>query len=91
MRHSPAGGRVLLRAASEEGAVRLSVEDTGIGIPAEHLPHVFDRFWQATRATRAGAGLGLAICKGIVEAHGGRIWATSSAGSGTIIHITLPA
>ena len=91
LKFTPAGGRVLLRAASEEGAVHLSIEDTGIGIPSEHLPHVFDRFWQATRASRAGAGLGLAICKGIVEAHGGRIWATSTEGSGTTIHITLPA
>jgi PAS domain S-box-containing protein len=91
LKFTPTGGRVTLRAASDEGAMRISVEDTGIGIPPEDLPYVFDRFWQATRSSRAGAGLGLAICKGIVEAHGGRIWATSTAGSGTSIHITLPA
>ncbi|HEX2198121.1 MAG TPA: ATP-binding protein [Burkholderiales bacterium] len=91
LKFTPAGGRISLRAANEEGAVRISVEDTGIGIPPENLPHVFDRFWQASRASRAGAGLGLAICKGIVEAHGGRIWAISTEGGGTSIHITLPA
>jgi PAS domain S-box-containing protein len=91
LKFTPAGGRVSLRAASEEGAVRISIEDTGVGIPEENLPHIFDRFWQATRSSRAGAGLGLAICKGIVEAHGGRIEATSNEGRGTSIHITLPA
>ena len=91
LKFTPAGGRVSLRAVSEEGAVRISVEDTGIGIPPQSLPRIFDRFWQATRSSRAGAGLGLAICKGIVEAHGGRIWASSTEGSGTSIHITLPA
>ncbi len=91
LKFTPAGGRVSLRAAREEGAVCISVDDTGIGIPPEALAHIFDRFWQASRTSRAGAGLGLAICKGIVEAHCGRIWATSAEGSGTSIHIALPA
>ena len=91
LKFTPAGGRISLRADSEEGAVRISIEDTGVGIPQESLPHIFDRFWQASRASRAGAGLGLAICKGIVEAHGGRIEATSAEGRGTKIQITLPA
>ena len=91
LKFTPAGGRVTLRAATEEGAVRISIEDTGVGIPQEDLPHLFDRFWQARRASRAGAGLGLAICKGIVEAHGGRIEAASTEGRGTSIHVTLPA
>jgi signal transduction histidine kinase len=81
---------VSLHATQVEGAVQISVRDAGAGIPEEDLPHVFDRFWQANRASRAGAGLGLAICKGIVEAHGGRIWAVSTVGQGTTIHFTLP-
>ena len=91
LKFTSAGGRVSLRAASEAGAVRISVEDTGVGMPQESLPHIFDRFWQANRSSRAGAGLGLAICKGIVEAHGGRIEATSTEHRGTRIHFTLPA
>jgi PAS domain S-box-containing protein len=84
------GRGVSVRAARLEQAVQISVTDSGTGIPEEDLPHLFDRFWQANRASRAGAGLGLAICKGIVEAHGGRIWAASAVGRGTTIHFTLP-
>jgi PAS domain S-box-containing protein len=90
VKFTPEGGSIRVRGRAIDGAVQISVEDSGKGISAENLPHIFDRFWQANRASRAGAGLGLAICKGIVEAHGGRIWATSIAGSGTSIHITLP-
>ena len=67
-----------------------SVTDTGAGIPEEDLGHVFDRFWQAKRTERRGAGLGLPICKGIIEAHGGRIWAESVVGRGTTFFFTLP-
>lgn len=79
--------------AGEDGhpGVRVVVEDTGPGISAEHLPHVFDRFWQARSTRRAGAGLGLAIARGVVEAHGGRIHATSAPGQGTTFEFTLPA
>jgi signal transduction histidine kinase len=72
------------------GEVRIVVRDTGSGIPAEHLPHLFDRFWQARDARRGGAGLGLAIAKGIVEAHGGRIWVESSLGAGSTFGFSLP-
>jgi signal transduction histidine kinase len=78
-----------VRAANTDGAVQISVTDSGHGIPADDLPHVFDRFWQADRTSRAGAGLGLAICKGIVEAHGGRIWAVSAVGRGTTLHVEI--
>ena len=66
------------------------MKDTGAGIAAEEMPHVFDRFWQAQKARRAGAGLGLQIVKGIVEAHGGRIWVESEVGVGTTFYFTLP-
>ena len=90
LKFSDAGGKVVVRAANTDGAVQLSVEDSGHGIPKDDLPHVFERFWKANRASRAGAGLGLAICKGIVEAHGGRIWAASTLGRGTTLHFEIP-
>jgi PAS domain S-box-containing protein len=89
IKFTPRGGKVVLHACSTEGGVQLSVADSGAGIPAEELPYIFDRFWQAERASRLGAGLGLAIAKGIVDAHGGRIWAESAPGSGTTIRFTL--
>jgi signal transduction histidine kinase len=92
VKFTPAGGRILVRAdRGEHGEVRVAVEDTGPGIPPEHLEHVFDRFWQARSTRRAGAGLGLAIARGVVEAHGGRITARSEVGKGTTFEFTLPA
>lgn len=70
--------------------VRISIKDTGPGIPAENLPYVFDRFWQAKEAKRLGTGLGLAIVKGIVERHGGEIWAESVNRQGTTFVMQLP-
>jgi signal transduction histidine kinase len=89
LKFTPSGGRVRISATPFDGKIRFGVADTGIGIPAEQLSHVFDRFWQA-RGDRRGAGLGLAIAKGFVEAHGGRIWAESAAGEGTSFYFTLP-
>jgi signal transduction histidine kinase len=66
------------------------VRDTGSGIAAEHLPHLFDRFWQARRTERQGAGLGLPIVKGVIEAHGGRVWVESAPGQGTCFFFTVP-
>ncbi len=83
------GGRVTLRAARDGDFVRLSVADTGAGIREEHLPNLFEAFWQAR--PKGSAGLGLAIAKGIVEAHGGRIWAESRVGEGSALHFTVPA
>lgn len=72
------------------GEVIFSVTDTGSGIPAEDLPHLFDPFWQALRRHEGGAGLGLAISRGIVEAHRGRIWAESEVGVGSTFFFTVP-
>ncbi len=87
---SAPGDSVVVRASRGEGGVQISVKDSGAGISAEDLPHVFDRFWRAAGAA-PGAGLGLAICKGVVEAHGGRIWANSKVSRGTTFYVEIPA
>lgn len=91
LKFTPTGGVVTLRAAAGADAVHFSVADTGPGIPEEHLLLVFDRFWRARRGERGGLGLGLTIARGIVEAHGGRIWAESTVGEGSTFHLALPA
>lgn len=90
LKFTPEGGMVRIEAAPEEGVVRFSVTDSGPGIPHEHLPHVFDRFWQARRSAEGGAGLGLAIARGIVAAHGGRLSVDSVPGAGSTFAFTLP-
>jgi signal transduction histidine kinase len=87
-----AGGRVVVRAESDaHGQVRFSVADNGPGIAPDAVVRLFDRFWQARRADRRGIGMGLTICKGIVEAHGGRIWCESTPGVGTKFFFTIPS
>jgi signal transduction histidine kinase len=89
IRHTPAGGRVIVTAAAEsESWVRLEVRDTGSGIEADLLAHVFDRF--AKDKTSGGSGLGLAIARQLVLAHGGDIGATSEPGTGTVMTVRLP-
>jgi signal transduction histidine kinase/DNA-binding NarL/FixJ family response regulator len=91
VKFTPSGGSVRVTAsANGPFDVTFVVQDSGQGISAEHLPHIFDRFWQARHAMRTGAGLGLAIVKGIVEAHGGTISAKSIVGAGTEISFDLP-
>lgn len=90
LRLTPSGGTVTLEALPGPGYVEFAVRDTGPGIPTDQLPHLFDRFWQGARARRGGAGLGLAIVKGIVEAHGGRVFAESSPGKGATFRFWIP-
>ncbi len=87
---TPAGGRIRVESAVEGGEVRFDVSDTGKGISKEQLPNVFRRFWQADERDRRGVGLGLSVARGIVEAHGGRIWVESVEGEGSTFHFTLP-
>jgi len=84
------GGTVQLEARVNGETIEVSVSDTGPGIASEGLAHIFDRFWQARSTHRAGVGLGLAIAKGIIEAHGGRIWAESVIGRGTTMTFSIP-
>ncbi|MEA2574123.1 MAG: hypothetical protein QOH93_1421 [Chloroflexia bacterium] len=97
IRHTPADGTITLTLRSEPDHVELTVADTGEGIPGADLPHIFDRFYRGEPArtrdstsSAPGAGLGLAIAKGIVEAHGGSISATSTPGTGAVFKVVLP-
>ncbi len=93
IKFTPAEGTVSITAVARGAEVEFEVTDTGEGIAPDHLPSVFDRFHQASssrRASRHGAGLGLPIARGIVEAHNGRIWIDSVPGAGTTVHFTLP-
>jgi signal transduction histidine kinase len=90
VKFSPIGSEISVRAAPHENEIVFSVADKGQGMTAEQLSHAFDRFWQSSRTDRQGAGLGLAITKGIVDAHGGRIWAESKLGAGSTFYFTLP-
>jgi PAS domain S-box-containing protein len=84
------GGRITVGVAPRDGEALVWVADTGPGIAANDLPHLFDRFWQAPRAGRRGAGLGLPIVKGIVDAHGGRVWVESTPERGSTFFFTIP-
>ena len=90
IKFSSRGSKIVLMARNDSDSVVISVLDTGRGIPHDQLPRVFDRYWQSSRTDRQGAGLGLAIAKGIVEAHGGKIWVESKPGEGTTVSFTLP-
>jgi signal transduction histidine kinase len=95
VKYTPRGGRVNMRLDLADGLITLAVSDTGIGMAPGDLPHIFDRFWRADSARtrtgeRPGAGLGLAICKWIAEAHGGTIAVHSRPGRGTTFTVTLP-
>jgi len=90
IKFTTAGGWITVGAESNDQEVVFWVADSGGGIAPGDIPHVFDRFWQATRGDRRGAGLGLPITKGIVEAHGGRIWVESTLGRGSTFYFSIP-
>jgi signal transduction histidine kinase/CheY-like chemotaxis protein len=87
----PSGGRIELSAAMQDGRVRIAVADTGPGIDPDNVSKVFDRFWRADRRKERGAGLGLAVARGIVQAHGGEIGVDSRPGEGSTFYILLDA
>jgi signal transduction histidine kinase len=92
-RFTPSGGEVTVRAVRENGSCEVSVEDTGPGIPQEHLPLVFERFYRVDPSRSrddGGTGIGLAIARSVVEAHGGRIWVESRVGEGSHFRFVLP-
>jgi signal transduction histidine kinase len=94
IKYTPEQGKITISAGRTNQEVTISVEDTGVGIPAGDIARIFERFYKADRArARAavtGTGLGLAIAKHIVQAHGGRIWVKSKEGKGSTFFFTLP-
>jgi two-component system sensor histidine kinase BaeS len=93
LRHTPPGGSVTVAASTDHESVVITVADTGSGISADDLPHVFDRFWRAEKSRNrhtGGSGLGLAIVRKLAEAHGGTVTATSTPGQGSTFTLTFP-
>src|SRR5580698_5317640 len=90
MKYSPAGTPIEVRAFGRENEIEVEVADRGAGIAKEDAERVFDKFFRVREAEGGGVGLGLTICRGIVEAHGGRIWVESREGGGAAFHFTLP-
>ncbi len=87
------GGRIEVAMEEHPAELLVVVRDSGVGIPAEHLERIFDRFYRVPRTAESeveGMGLGLSICKAVVEDHGGRIWAQSTPGEGTTFYVTIP-
>ncbi len=90
LKYTPPGGTVSLSLYRDQEWVRVTIEDTGVGIPPDVLPHIFDRFYRAQREGRKGVGLGLSIARWIAEAHGGRLSVESEVGQGTTFTLWLP-
>ena len=89
LKFTPPGGRVRVCATREPGARVVEISDSGVGIPKEELPRLFDRFWRGQHE-HAGVGLGLAIAKGVIDGHGGQLAVSSEPGAGTTVTIRLP-
>lgn len=90
VKFTPRGGKITLRATADGDFVRFEVSDTGVGIPETERERIFSRFWRSDPRKRRGLGLGLYIAKGLVTAHGGRLWFESEAGAGSRFFFTLP-
>jgi signal transduction histidine kinase len=90
VKFTPERGNVTMRASASDNHVAIHITDDGPGIAPADIPHLFDNFWQARRNDHRGVGLGLAIAKGLVEAHGGKIWCDSALGRGSTFSFTLP-
>jgi signal transduction histidine kinase len=91
IRHSPAGGEVVIRVRPNGGSASLEIADQGPGVAPEDMARIFERFWRAPGAPSGGTGLGLAIAKWIVDAHRGQLECKTSAGQGTEMLVRLPA
>ena len=91
IKFTPKGGRIDLNAWQVDGKVLISVRDNGSGIHAAHLPHIFERYWSTREGNPNGSGLGLYICRAIVRAHGGELWAHSDPGAGSVFTFSIPA
>ena len=90
IKFTPSGGDITIEANEQLKDYVFDVKDSGCGMPEEHLPHVFDRYWQAQNTARQGTGLGLSIAHGIVLAHGGKVWVNSKVGEGTVFSFNIP-
>jgi signal transduction histidine kinase len=90
IKFTPQEGTIRVSARQRDGKIVVFVADTGPGIPQEYLSKIFDWFWRTPETKQKGSGLGLSIAKGIVEAHGGTIWAESQSGKGSLFCFTMP-
>jgi two-component system, OmpR family, sensor histidine kinase KdpD len=94
LRYTPAQSPIEVSVQARDGQIEISVADRGPGIPPEEMNYIFDKFYRVramdATARTSGSGLGLAVCKGLVEAHGGRIWAENRTGGGAMFRFTLP-
>lgn len=88
IKYTPAGGKIIISATLENNRPSLKIADTGKGIPAEYLPHIFDRYWQG-KEKKGGIGLGLSIVKGIIDSHGGELSVESTLNQGTTVHFKI--
>jgi two-component system sensor histidine kinase VicK len=89
IKYTDEGGSITVKLSDRRNEILVSFMDTGIGIPEDHVPHIFEAFYRASRDSK-GSGLGLAIAKTIIEGHAGRIWAESAPAKGSVFSFTLP-
>jgi CheY-like chemotaxis protein len=90
VKFTPEGGAIHISARQQEGSIVIAVADTGSGIAPDDIPRLFERYWQGEKNKSTGVGLGLAIARGIVETHGGKIWVESTLGKGSTFYFTVP-